>query len=81
MSTITWVVALVVGAGPIGLEAAAAARAAGHAVTVLERGDVADHVRQWGHVQLFTTVEMNSGPAGRALLDAAGHVLPADEVF
>ncbi|MDH4044446.1 MAG: NAD(P)-binding domain-containing protein [Gemmatimonadota bacterium] len=69
---------IVVGAGPIGLEAAAAAVAAGHAVTVLERGDVADHVRQWGHVQLFTAFGMNSGPAGRALLEAAGVLLPAD---
>lgn len=70
---------VVVGAGPIGLEAAAAAHAAGHAVTLLERGDVADHVRQWGHVQLFTDFGMNAGPAGRSLAAAAGVALPGED--
>lgn len=70
---------VVIGAGPIGLEAAAAAHAAGHAVTVLEQGEIADHVRQWGHVPLFTPFGMNSGPAGRKLLETAGVVVPADD--
>ena len=69
----------IVGAGPIGLEAAAAAHATGHTVTVLERGEIAEHVRQWGHVRLFTRFGMNAGPAGRALLAAAGVGLPADD--
>lgn len=67
----------VIGAGPIGLEAAAAAAAAGHDVVLLERGDVAEHVRQWGHVRLFTPFGMNAGPAGRALLAGEGADLPA----
>lgn len=44
----------IVGAGPIGLEAAVEGEARGHEVVVYEAGQVADHVRRWGHVRLFT---------------------------
>lgn len=58
--------AAVLGAGPIGLEAALALTDAGHDVVVLERGRVGEHVRQWGHVTLFTPWSMNTTAAGRA---------------
>lgn len=58
----------VIGAGPIGLEMAVAARQAGHDVVVLEAGDVGEHVRRWGHVTLFTPWSMNTTARGRALL-------------
>ena len=48
----------VIGAGPIGLEAAAEATARGHEAVVYEAGRVADHIRQWGHVRLFTPWHM-----------------------
>ncbi len=53
----------VIGAGPIGLEAALAAREHGHQITVYEQAvTVAGHVRRWGHVRMFTPWEMNVTP-------------------
>ncbi len=59
----------ILGAGPIGLEAALAAAERGLAFTVYEADrDVGGHVRRWGHVRTFTPWEMNvSDRAGRAL--------------
>lgn len=54
----------VLGAGPIGLEAALQAAHAGFPVTVYERGDVSESIWQWGHVRLFTPFGMNSTPLG-----------------
>lgn len=56
---------IIVGAGPIGLEAALRAAQDGYDVTVLERGVVGAAVRSWGHVKLFTPFSMNSTSAGR----------------
>jgi cation diffusion facilitator CzcD-associated flavoprotein CzcO len=59
----------VLGAGPIGLDAALAARERGHDVTVFERSEtVAGHVRRWGHVRMFTPWEMNLSPRMAAAL-------------
>jgi thioredoxin reductase len=70
----------VIGAGPVGLEAALAARVLGFAVTVYERGRVAEFVQRWGHVRLFTPFGMNATPLGRAALrlENPKHELPAD---
>lgn len=60
----------VIGAGPIGLEAATEAVARGHEVVVFEAGPgPAAAVRAWGHVRLFTPWSMNTTARGRALLD------------
>lgn len=67
----------VLGAGPVGLEAAAALALRGIEATIVEAGDVASHVAAWGHVRLFTPFGMNAGPAGRRLLEGAR--LPADD--
>lgn len=71
------------GAGPVGLEAAARGHARGWEVTVLEAGEPAEHVRRWGHVRLFTPFGMNAGPAGLDLLRSAGSTpaLPDDDAF
>lgn len=76
----------IIGAGPIGLEAALFARQRGFDVTVLERGRVADNVRSWGHVRLFSPFSMNSSPwgrdalAGSAIETASGGIgLPASD--
>ncbi len=67
---------VIVGAGPIGLEAALYARRLGFDVTVYERGQVAHYWRSWGHIRLFTPFGMNSTPLGRAELTS--YELPAD---
>src|SRR5437764_5070979 len=70
----------VLGAGPVGLDAALYARTLGLPVTVYERGRVAEHVQRWGHVRLLSPCGMNSTPLGRAALKAENpkHELPAD---
>jgi cation diffusion facilitator CzcD-associated flavoprotein CzcO len=70
----------VVGAGPIGLEAALAASACGHELTVYESAaTVGGHVRDWGHVRTFTPWSMNVSPRMRAALPDApdGDALPS----
>jgi hypothetical protein len=69
----------ILGAGPIGLEAALAAHEWGTEFTVYEAGErPGSHVRDWGHVRLFTPWDMNvSERMRRALPDApAGSGLP-----
>lgn len=59
----------VLGAGPVGLEAALYAKACGLPVAVYERGQVGDHLTRWGHARLFTPFGWNASPLGlRALL-------------
>jgi hypothetical protein len=60
----------------VGLEAALYARHLGYAVTVYERGKVAEHVQRWGHIRLFSPFGMNTTSLGRKAL--SGHSLPAD---
>ena len=54
----------VIGAGPVGIEAALYAKALGYATTLYERGEVGEHLSRWGHVRLFTSFGMNSTPLG-----------------
>ena len=68
----------VLGAGPIGLEAALAAQQAGYGVSVYECGEVAQAVADWGHVQMFSPWSMNTSPVGReaAKLDVSMEACP-----
>ncbi len=61
----------IIGAGPIGLEAAATAARMGLPFDVYEAGEVGANVRRWGHVVLFTPFSMNRGRRA-AGMDAAG---------
>lgn len=64
---------VVVGAGPIGLAAAAHAQARGLPTVVYEAGSVVGaSVLGWGHVRLFSPWRELVDPAARALLRAAG---------
>lgn len=54
----------VLGAGPIGIEAALYAKALGLQVTVYERGEVGEHLSRWGHLRLFTSFGWISTPLG-----------------
>ncbi len=68
----------ILGAGPIGLEAALAAAEAGLDFTVYEAGgQVGEHVRRWGHVALFTPWDLSVSPRMSCHLSDAGLEVPA----
>src|SRR4051812_35737104 len=63
----------IIGAGPVGLAAAAHVLERGLRPIVLEAGDNAGHsVLQWGHVQLFSPWEYNIDRAAARLLASSG---------
>jgi thioredoxin reductase len=70
----------ILGAGPIGLEAALYARSLQLPVTVYERNRVGEHLNRWGHVRLFSPFSMNSTPLGRAAIHRENprHEFPDD---
>ncbi|WP_410876979.1 FAD-dependent oxidoreductase [Nocardia sp. A7] len=73
---------VVVGAGPVGLAAAAELRERGVDVLVLERGPRAGAaVAEWNHVRLFSRWAELIAPAARRALDATGWIAPADEGY
>ena len=60
----------ILGAGPVGLDAALAASEAGLSFTLYESGeDVGTHLERWGHVRLFTPWSMNLSDRMRRRLD------------
>lgn len=70
----------VLGAGPVGLEAALYAKTVGLPVTVYEQGHPGLHVERWGFVRMFTPFGMNATALGRTALfrDQPDRELPAD---
>jgi hypothetical protein len=68
----------VIGAGPVGLEAALLGATRGWKVAVYEAGRVGGHFHLYGDTVLFTPFGMNSTPLGRERLRTAGHDLPPD---
>ncbi|NNF08401.1 MAG: NAD(P)-binding domain-containing protein [Candidatus Eisenbacteria bacterium] len=66
----------VIGAGPIGLEAALYAARSGFDVQVYEADSVGASLRDWGHVTLFTPWSMNASPLA---VEALGLNFPAQE--
>lgn len=72
----------IVGAGPVGLAAAAHVMARGMTPVVLEAGsDVGHAVRQWRHIQLFSPWEYNIDRAAGRLLSATGWNSPDPQVY
>jgi threonine dehydrogenase-like Zn-dependent dehydrogenase len=69
----------VIGAGPIGLEAARAALRRGHEVQLFETGEVAESVRRWGGIRMFSPFGLNGSPAAFAQLERQGFQLPPPE--
>lgn len=64
---------LVIGAGPVGLAAAAHLAERGIAFTVLEAGtEPGAALREWGHVRVFSPWRFDVDPAARRLLQASG---------
>ncbi|GLL03762.1 FAD-dependent oxidoreductase [Dactylosporangium matsuzakiense] len=73
---------VVIGAGPVGLAAAAHLAERGLPFTVLEAGDhPAAAIRQWGHVRLFSPWRYDIDAAARRLLAEAGWVEPDPAVL
>jgi hypothetical protein len=67
----------VIGAGPIGLVAAAQLVARGERPVVLEAGEaVGDSIRRWAHVRLFSPWKYLTEPVSRGMLEGAGWTLP-----
>lgn len=71
----------ILGAGPIGLEAALYARQLKLPFTLYEQGRVGEYVWRWGHVKLFSPFRMNSTPLGRKAILATkpDYAFPADD--
>jgi thioredoxin reductase len=72
----------IIGAGPIGLAAAAHLLARGETPVVFEAGDAVGHnIRMWAHVRLFSPWGLNVDQAAAALLAAAGWKHPLKETL
>ena len=71
----------IVGAGPIGLAAAANLVERGIDFVVYESGEVASSIRKWGHTRLFSPWRHVVDPASRRLLEAAGWEASAPEAL
>src|SRR5688572_28543778 len=70
----------VIGAGPVGLAAAAHLVARGQTPVVLEAGaQVGASIRSWGHVRLFSPWRYAVDSASRSLLEEAGWSQPDQE--
>jgi thioredoxin reductase len=72
----------IIGAGPVGLAAAAHLLERGLEPIVLEAGDHVGHaMRQWGHVQLFSPWEYNIDKAATRLLATTGWNSPEPDQY
>ncbi len=72
----------IIGAGPVGLAAAAHVLERGLRPIVLEAGPgIGQAVRQWGHVQLFSPWEYNIDRASERLLAATGWNSPEPDQY
>ena len=72
----------IIGAGPVGLAAAAHALERGLDPIVLEAGPEAGHaVRQWSHVRMFSPWEYNIDKAAQRLLAATGWNAPDPQAY
>ncbi|MCA0301170.1 MAG: NAD(P)-binding domain-containing protein [Proteobacteria bacterium] len=72
----------ILGAGPVGLAAAARVLERGMTPVVLEAGPEAAHaVRQWRHVRMFSPWEYNVDESAGRLLAATGWNAPAPDAY
>jgi thioredoxin reductase len=72
----------IIGAGPVGLAAAAHLLARGEMPLVLEAGDsVGSSVLEWAHVPMFSPWQYNVDMAAAALLTASGWQRPPDDAI
>jgi thioredoxin reductase len=72
----------VIGAGPVGLAAAAHLLARDEEPLIFEAGDtVGASMRQWGHVRVFSPWDFNIDPTAAELLASSGWTAPAPEGY
>ena len=72
----------VIGAGPVGLAAAAHLSSRGIEPVVFEAGDsVGASVREWGHVRVFSPWSYNIDPVAADLLEGTGWSAPASDAY
>ncbi len=72
----------VIGAGPVGLAAAAHLAHRGATPLVLEAGPtVGTSVLGWGHVRVFSPWRYNTDPVAREMLERQGWIAPEDDVY
>ena len=70
----------VLGAGPVGLDAALASLDAGYEISVYDAGlRTSTNVRDWGHVRLFSPWSMNVSPRMRRHAIRVGLTLDVDD--
>ncbi|WP_020525251.1 NAD(P)-binding domain-containing protein [Catelliglobosispora koreensis] len=68
---------VVIGAGPVGLAAAAQLATRNVPFVIVEAGEqIAASIREWAHVRLFSPWRYNTDPAARALLEPTGWTAP-----
>src|SRR5215212_10025200 len=73
---------LIIGAGPVGLAAAAHGVERGLNVTVLEQGkSAAANVRDWSHVRVFSEWSHNIDAAAARLLSRHGWISPGPRAY
>ena len=73
---------VIIGAGPVGLAAAAHLLARGVQPLVLEADEqIAANVRRWSHVRVFSPWRYNIDAAAQTLLQAQGWTAPDDDHF
>jgi thioredoxin reductase len=73
---------VVIGAGPVGLVAAAHLVERGERPLVLEAGEaVGASIRQWSHVRLFSPWKYLTEPVSRGMLEAVGWRMPDPEAL
>jgi thioredoxin reductase len=61
---------VILGGGPIGIEAALYGRFLGYEVEIYEEGAIAENVRRWGHVRMFTPFRLLRSTLGLAAIQA-----------
>ena len=72
----------VIGAGPVGLAAAAHLISKGETPIIFEAGaTVGAHILKWGHVRLFSPWRYNIDAVAGAMLEAAGWSTPPADDF
>ncbi|KAA0547437.1 NAD(P)/FAD-dependent oxidoreductase [Bacillus sp. BGMRC 2118] len=68
---------IIIGAGPVGLAAAAHLLRKGEEFMIIESGqEIGANVREWGHIRMFSPWQYNIDQAARELLEEAGWKSP-----